>query len=499
MSGDKIFSSVVFLAHLTGGNYVDFSQANKQLTKIGNVASQEIDTGFGAMACAYFDGAGDWLQCTSGLSDLAFGLNSFAIECCIKCEPTTTDKVIIDFYTNGSSTWQLFLSAGKVAFYQSNPNATAIIGVTRVDDNKVHFLQVCRYLGILYVLVDGNLEASIANTKNHSFISTTFAIGAQVSTRNSAYDFKGYIFNVRITNNVRNASSYTIERKLFDKGADAAYAKVHIPFSGQNNTNIFKNTPFIADTDIVNPLPIPVKTGSPIISTAVSNPFGELSGVGYFNASSSIAAQENCSYGAFGTGDFTISGWIRHIPAISPGYQRIAETQGFSGGTKSGWALVIALTSNKLLFHFGDGAQIIISPSGLIQNLWTHFAVVRSGNTIYMFINGFLVATAAISANFLEKKLSIGGNVFGGEFLNAYLSDFCINNFAEYSGNFIPRKRMPPSITINGGEKYLMMAWDPDNLRFCQWDTQFPLAAPSSTTPASIVGNLQNSHVVTKL
>jgi hypothetical protein len=178
------------------------------VTLVGNVARSGVSYAplIGNIYSASFDGAGDYLTFPWS-SEFVFGTGDFTVEAWIQMAAQPADKVVVDAYKNGSSTWQVLVSAaGKVVFYEANPNGAASTGTASVSDGAWHHIAVCRTGSTLMTFVDGALDKSVANSKNHANAADYLAIGAQVTTRNAAYDFAGYIDEVRLTKGV---SRYT--------------------------------------------------------------------------------------------------------------------------------------------------------------------------------------------------------------------------------------------------------------------------------------------------
>jgi hypothetical protein len=71
-------------------------------------------------------------------------------------------------------------------------------------------------------------------------------------------------------------------------------------------------------------------------------------------------------------------------------------------------------------------------------NTWTHIAVVRSGTTVSVYINGTASATTDTQAGTLGNGvLNIGADATGGALFAGYISNFRMTNTAVYTGNFV--------------------------------------------------------------
>ena len=131
------------------------------------------------------------------------------------------------------------------------------------------------------------------------------------------------------------------------------------------------------------------------------------------------------------TGDFTVEGW--YYPTTS-----VQQTL-FCLGTED---------PNQYRFYFyGTSINSILFGSSALNysgtvniNTWTHIAVVRSGSTVSLYINGIASPTTDTQAGTLGNGLlNIGVRVsYDASFFTGNISNFRIVNSAVYTGNFTP-------------------------------------------------------------
>lgn len=163
---------------------------------------------FGTAALS-LSGSGAYLSTPDKLLDFAFGTGDFSVECWIKTS-ATREQVFLDIYAGGSgSSWQMELnSAGRLTWYAGGTSSGAVLTGTSVLYNGVyHHVVFSRVSGTMSAIVNGVVEATVADTRDYSNIGAgVFAIGAQVGTRNSTYDFAGSIDEVRVS---KGASMYS--------------------------------------------------------------------------------------------------------------------------------------------------------------------------------------------------------------------------------------------------------------------------------------------------
>ena len=138
------------------------------------------------------------------------------------------------------------------------------------------------------------------------------------------------------------------------------------------------------------------------------------------------------------TGDFTFECWIYDTSVDN--YPQLAINSSSNGfflylgnGATSG--------SNKVLRHWNGGVVTNFSTE-LPQSQWYHFALVRSGSTVKLYINGTADSTTRTdSGTYLmgqSSTLSIGADGAGNDF-RGYINDLRITNgLARYTTNFTP-------------------------------------------------------------
>ena len=138
------------------------------------------------------------------------------------------------------------------------------------------------------------------------------------------------------------------------------------------------------------------------------------------------------------TGDFTFECWVYDTSVDN--YPQLAINSSSNGfflylgnGATSG--------SNKVLRHWNGGVVTNFSTE-LPQSQWYHFALVRSGSTVKLYIDGTADSTTRTdSGTYLmgqSSTLTIGADGQGNDF-RGYINDLRITNgLARYTTNFTP-------------------------------------------------------------
>jgi len=127
---------------------------------------------------------------------------------------------------------------------------------------------------------------------------------------------------------------------------------------------------------------------------------------------------------AFGTGNFTIECWI-YVP--SPSDSPIFETRSVGLGT-DGFTLT---AFNSTTIRIFTSSALITGTVSNYSSVWTYVAVVRSGATTTLYVNGTSVGTSTSLGNLTNSDLIVGGGRYATgatitASLNGYIQDLRI-------------------------------------------------------------------------
>lgn len=212
------------------------------------------------------------------------------------------------------------------------------------------------------------------------------------------------------------------------QGGIDAYTKLLLHMNGTNGSTTFTDSEITPKVATAN--------NGAAISTAQSK-FNGSSGL--FDGVDDYVSLADSADWNFGTGDFTLDGWIRPA-SISQQYLFYQV-----GG---GNLMVLYITpGGGLEFYdtFGGSAKAdYISPPGaLTANNWSHIAAVRNGSNFYIFIGGIdqsASVSTAIGTNDLGDiagPMVIGGGA--GLFFNGNMQEMRISKgIARWTSNFTP-------------------------------------------------------------
>jgi len=173
--------------------------------------------------------------------------------------------------------------------------------------------------------------------------------------------------------------------------------------------------------DVGSVIPITIAFNENVIATGT--PQLELStGVNTclsFDGSDDYAFVPNHSDLQFGTGDFSISVWIKIDAIVST--QQIFCKRGGDGNYE------IQVNSAGKLSAWAPGG--LSGSTVLTENAWYNVTLTRVSGTSYLYLNGVLEASAGNSGNQNSSNgLSIGRDSYGGERYNGDIDEFAIWN-----------------------------------------------------------------------
>ena len=183
------------------------------------------------------------------------------------------------------------------------------------------------------------------------------------------------------------------------------------------------------------PITIITKDGSTFTAegtTALSTDqakFGDAS-VEFDGTSNQGVQQDNTS--EFASGDFTSEFWI---------YSSSIRSQSCTlwDFRISGSGLLLTNNNGQISF-FKDGSGGSSPTSILTNNTWHHIAIVRTGSTGNVYVDGNLQITRSIGTDdYSSHTLLLGNNVFNSSgYLSGYIDELRNSNIVRYSSNFTP-------------------------------------------------------------
>jgi hypothetical protein len=448
----------------------------------------------------YFDGSGDYLT-TPANSAFTLGTGDYTLELWVFLTAVSREHALFDFRANASASGSHYITTSdKIGIW----NGSSLVGGTgsSVPANTWSHIAYVRSSGSVTAYLNGVAQwtASYADnlTNNVAYVCGSF---------NGLNTLQGYASNARIVKgtavyttaftppngplqNITNTSLLTCRYPTFVDGSNNAFT---ITVNG--NTTVSTQNPFPLTT-----LPNPAQGGAgngifsmsqyqslkqqnlwPAIDPYFENTTLLLHGNGTNGAQNnsfvdssanafSITRNGDTTQGTFSP--FSPTGWSNYFDGSGNGYERFADTGSVldlpGDFTLEFWVYqnAIATTNGTLnvfmsintldAFQFYqdasnavvtlNGTNVISTATKANLNTWAHYAIVRSGSTVTLYLNGVSAGSGTSSFSITCTDMTIGGqdrrassqgSAYHG--CNAYISNFrVVKGTAVYTGSFTP-------------------------------------------------------------
>ena len=387
----------------------------------------------------FFDGTDDYLAIADNAL-LRFGAGAFTLEAWIWRNASGAAHTI--YAKGGASTGIVFQVASTNVLRFTHTT-------TNIDSAGTIAANTWTHVAVVREGTGANQTKLYINgaQDGQGMVSTDFTQTEEVrigTDRGATADFNGYISNLRF---VKGTALYTIAftpsttpLTTTSQGATATEVELLTCQSNRfldNSSNAFSIT--VTGTPSVQAF-------SPFAPTAAYDA-SVVGGSGYFDNTDYLTVSGATAL-AFGTNEFTISGWV-YFNAITT-----AANQTIYDGRPSGTAafhvlLYIVDTTSKLTFYT-NGAARIASDSILTSGQWYHFALSKDGGTTRMFINGAQQAQTYADTNTYvngtnRPAIGVSGASLTTSYLNGYLSGLKVNSSATAGVSSVTVPTAPPT------------------------------------------------------
>ena len=376
-----------------------------------------------------FNGSSDYLTLPS-TAGLAMGTGDFTIE--FWYYPLQADKGVFQlsttsggFLAGNTNTIALFIgSINNVGVYASG--TTTYGGNNKLLYNVWTHIALVRISSVTKLYLNGVLDTSfasggLADTTNYT--GTYGVIGGYYST---GYLSNAYISNFRI---VKGTAVYT-----------ANFTPSATPLTAITNTSLLtcQSARFIDNS--AAPATITVAGTPKVVS---SNPFNLPAGLavygsGYFDGSSYLNTASNASLSStLLASDFTIECWF-YLATTTTSYACIWTNSTAGADNFTGVYVNPSRTISIGKFSLNE----VVSTATVTLGTWNHLATVRSGATVYLYLNGVQIVSGAASTYLntsATKPIQIGKSYQSTvDGLIGYVSNFRAVSSALYTANFTP-------------------------------------------------------------
>ncbi len=168
------------------------------------------------------------------------------------------------------------------------------------------------------------------------------------------------------------------------------------------------------------------------LSASASSTWGSI----YFDGTQYLSST---NMSAVGTGNFTYEFWFYSTADSSSNQVMMNTRQSVTVGQDQDGIDILVTPGRGLFVSYKMLAFANTADGTLSKNRWYHVAVVRSGNTIYTYLDGVQVASTAMQGTNLYSQRIWLGSTAGGTFkFTGYISNFRYTKSDLYSANFTP-------------------------------------------------------------
>ena len=412
---------------------------NSMIPNYETVGNAQISTsvkkyGTGSIAVT---SSGDALVPNSTISSDGYTGN-FTYECWFYLNSIGGTQYILDDRLSGTTTanMNVYISTtGQLRVRGLNTN-DYILGGYVTAGNWYHFA-LCKAGNSLKAFINGTQSGNTYTDTNSYYIYTNRPVWGAALNNTSALN--GYLDDIRITRGyARYWENFTPPAAALPNFGGAPqiptqdpqfnYTTMLLPGTGTNGA---QNNTFLDSS--ANAFTI-TRNGNTTQGTFT--PFSQTGWGNYFNGTNQYCTLSSNASMSFGTGDFTIEGWVfTKDYSISSGASRTII--GNSGNSYT-MQLYIDTTSGRLVFG-NTGSTYVQGSSSMANGQWTHFAITRSGTTARLFVNGTQEASGSNSQNYTSGTIYLGAFDTSNGFWNGYISNLrIVKGTALYTSNFTP-------------------------------------------------------------
>lgn len=425
------WANVSLLLHGDGTNgaqnntFVDSSSGGTSITRTGTPTQGSFSPYYDAAGdydpainggSGYFNGTTDYLQT---VDTYAIGTQNFTIEAWVYCSSYSVNQQIISLDGGTTSRFVLFVENTNDLVFRYTGTGSDITYATGLTVNQWEHVAVVREgTGTNQTKIYLNGTQVAQGTVATNYATDNFNIG---TGRTPSNYITGYLSDVRV---VIGTAVYT-----------SNFTPPTAPLTAITNTAFLCNftNAGIYDNAMRNVLET---VGNAQISTSVKK-YG--TGSMRFDGTGDYIKGLPSNNTIFGTSDFTIECWI-YVSSLPGAYATIMM---------QGPPVQMFVTSaSKIACWFNDNDNTLsyivsnLQSAGSVSlNTWHHVAVVRSGTSFKVYLDGIggTAQTSSLAVANSANGVTVGITNSNTYPFNGYIDEFRVTKgVARYTGNFTP-------------------------------------------------------------
>lgn len=355
----------------------------------------------------------------------------------------STVSSILSYGLNGASTidFGVSITGPSLIFYI---DATTIVTITKTSAYWMnwHHVAIARNKGSYFVYIDGKIEGASGTIYTSNFTTNqSLYIGSNGASRPSTASFANVRFTIGDSRYTSNFLPYAgpLNRDVAD-GFDVKYSD-----------DLWKHTTFVVTANSGTAIDMSdynitlTPTGS---FTYPTDTFVDSSTINVIDCGTGkVLTAASHPAPVLRDTDFTIEMW----------YKPNADTSSvlLQGGTNATMAANVwrvqcrhaSVQTTKWSFwvgNFSTSAPLLFSTSDVVNDVWTHVAITRSGNTWSLYVNGIMEhsVTSTVSAQTLATGVCLVGSSGGTLYAQGKLTDVRISLANRYGESFTPPNKI---------------------------------------------------------
>ena len=359
-----------------------------------------------------FNGSSQYISASSFNANI--GTNNFTAEGWFYFTTVTSAGCLFYSGNGGGSTAKIYLFVNatgglgtSITLSGGVENITTANNIVLV--NTWYHIALVRNSSILTIYVNGVSVGTTTNSINLTGITNGFYIGYATGGDANGYFKGGYISNFRFVSGTALYPWIPATTALTTTSQNATASQVSL-LTAQSAT--------IVDNG----------NGGPGRPTYIAT---STYGVG-INATSQNLNTSSSNAFAFGTGDFTVEFWAYWIS--NPGV-----TGNLMHTNVSGTGFCMYWNSTQVqISRYLTAADLNITYSETAQNTWVHYAAVRRSGTMYVYRNGVLLGSGAVSTSYTQNGFYLFSDNTNTTF-NGYITNVrVVKGLGVYTGTFTP-------------------------------------------------------------
>lgn len=210
-ASDPSFASVVALLHVDGthGSTTVTDVRGHSMTAYGTAGIDTTQSVFGG-ASLFLSSGGTGYVSSAASADWNFGTGDFTIEGRVRFTATSGDRHLIGITSaSNNASWSVFLNGGNTLVLATTAGSHNRSASWTPSTNAWYAWAVSKTGGNIYILVDGTVLSTTADSNSWGTSTDALYIGKEVARNNNA-QHEGFMDEIRITKGVgRYSASYT--------------------------------------------------------------------------------------------------------------------------------------------------------------------------------------------------------------------------------------------------------------------------------------------------